>query len=285
MAKLRIGRIWLVVAALVAVIALAAAIFLPRLKWASWVHPAEAIHLIGPVDYVGTEGLSAYLIHTTDGAMLIDATLNQNADKVLRNIAARGVRPDEVKLILLSHAHFDHAGGLAALKAATGAKLVTGARDREAVESGIPPGETSYGIIRFPAAPVDRGVADGETVALGDVVLTAISTPGHTPGCTSWSMQVEEAGQSVNVLFLCSLEVAGNKLVGNQRYLEIAADFRASFDRLAEMEADVVLPFHPSRADLFGRAERGELVDPGVLPAYVARADEDFERALAMQQE
>lgn len=255
-----------------------------QLRPPAWTRSIAPFHIIGPIDYVGTEGLAAYLIHTHDGAILIDATMAENAPAIARSIVARGVRLRDVKLMLLSHAHFDHAGGLATLKAATGANLVAGAGDRAALESGIPPGETNYGVIRFPAVKVDRTIRGGEKVALGGVTLTAVATPGHTPGCTSWTMRIVEQGKSLDVLFACSLTVAGNKLVGNRRYPGIVADFRRSFARFGAMHADVVLPFHPESVDLMGRKAHGQFVDATVLPKMVRDARVAFDADLAKQQ-
>jgi len=249
----------------------------------AWTQPIAPFRVIGPIDYVGSAGLAAYLIHTKAGAILIDGTMAENAPAIERNIVARGVPIRSVKLILLSHAHFDHAAGLAALKAASGARLVVGAGDRAAVDSGIPPGETSYGVIRFPAAKVDRGIRDGETVSLGGVTLTAVATPGHTPGCTSWRMRVPHHGRRLDVLFQCSVTVAGNRLIGNRAYPGIVADFRRSIARLGAMRADVVLPFHPESTDLMGRVKAGTLVDRAVLPKLAREAGQAFEADLAKQ--
>ncbi|MFC3581647.1 subclass B3 metallo-beta-lactamase [Sphingomonas hylomeconis] len=251
----------------------------------SWTQPTAPFHLIGPVDYVGTEGLAAYLIHTSAGAILIDGTMAENAAAIERSVAARGVQMRDVKVLLLSHAHFDHAGGLAALKRASGAQLVAGAADRAALESGVPPGETSYGVIRFPAVKVDRAIRDGERVRLGGVTLTAVATPGHTPGCTSWSLRLRARGKPVDILFACSVTVAGNKLVGNRRYPAIVTDFRASLARLSGMSADIVLPFHPELADLRARAARDTLVDRAALPMMVRDARAAFDADLAKQRQ
>jgi glyoxylase-like metal-dependent hydrolase (beta-lactamase superfamily II) len=242
----------------------------------AWTRPIAPFNVIGPIDYVGTEGLAA--------AILIDGTMAENAATIERSIIARGVRMRDVKVLLLSHAHFDHAGGLAALKRASGARLAAGAGDRAALESGVPPGETSYGVIRFPAVKVDRAMRDGERVTLGGVTLTAVATPGHTPGCTSWSLRLRQAGKPVDVLFACSVTVAGNRLVGNRRYPGIVGDFRRSFTRLGAMSADVVLPFHPESVDLMARRARGTLVDRAVLPEMVREARVGFEAELAKQQ-
>lgn len=250
----------------------------------SWTRATSPFTLIGPIDYVGTEGLAAYLIHTSAGAILIDAPMAENVVRIEYAVRARGVKMREIKYLLLSHAHFDHAGGLAGIKRLTGAKLVVGARDARAVSTGIPPGETSYGVIKFPAAKVDIVARDGSKVMLGGVTLTAISTPGHTPGCTSWKMRIVEKGKPLDVLFACSVTVAGNKLVGNKRYPGIVSDFRQTFAKLEGVQADIVLPFHPESVDLFARAKRGELVDRNVLPKMIADAKVAFEADLARQQ-
>ena len=265
--------------ALLAIAAPAAA----QLDPPAWTRPIPPVPLIGPITYVGTEGLAAYLIRTDAGAILIDATMEQNVPAIERNIVASGVPLRQVKLILVSHAHFDHVAGLAAMKRATGAKVVAGIRDAAALESGIPPGEVSYGVIRFPAVTVGRRVRDRDRVRLGNVTLRAVATPGHTPGCTTWTMQVADRGRRRDVVFPCSVTVAGNRLIGNRRYPGIVADFRASFARLAALKADVVLPAHPEGADVFARARSGTLVAPGLLRTMVVKARDDFDRELAKQ--
>lgn len=249
----------------------------------AWTRTIAPFNVIGPIDYVGTEGLAAYLIRTPAGAILIDAPMAENAARIERSIVARGARLSDVKFILLSHAHFDHAGGLAALKKGTGARLVVGAGDAAAVNTGVPPGETSYGVVRFPPAKVDLAIADKGQVSLGGVTLTAVATPGHTPGCTSWSMKLPHQGRTLDVLFACSVTVAGNKLVGNRRYPGIVADFRRSFARLGALSPAIVLPFHPESVDLIARARRNVLIDRAVLPKLVADARTAFDADLAKQ--
>ncbi|MBW6523210.1 subclass B3 metallo-beta-lactamase [Sphingomonas sp. RHCKR47] len=251
----------------------------------AWTTPTAPYHLVGPIWYVGTQGLAAYLVRTRDGAILLDATMAENVAAVTRNIRATGVPLHRVKLLLVSHAHFDHAGGDAAMVHATGAAVVAGAGDVAALESGIPPGETSYGVIRFPPVRVARAVRDGDRVTLGGTTLTAIATPGHTPGCTSWTMRVVDHGRPLRVIFPCSVSVAGNRLIGNRRYPTIVADLRTSIARLAREPADVVLPFHPEQADVRARAAEHRLIAPSLLPALMRTAGEDFERELTRQRE
>lgn len=255
----------------------------------AWTRPTAPFHVVGPVWYVGTDGLASYLIKTRAGAILIDATMAENVPAIERGIVAQGVALRDVRLLLNSHAHFDHAAGLARLKADTGAKLVAGVGDRAALDSGVPPGEVSYGVIRFPAVRVDRAVRDGEQVRLGEVTLTARATPGHTPGNTTWTMRVVDGGRPLDVVFAGSLSVAGNRLVGNRRYPGIVADFRRSFARMAALHADVVLPMHPETADVLGRGRRaaageaGAFVAPELLPRLVGEAKRAFEAELIKQ--
>lgn len=244
----------------------------------AWTTPTAPFRLVGPVSYVGTQGLAAYLIRTDRGAILIDATMAENVPAIARSIEASGVRLSDVKLILVSHAHFDHAAGTAAMQRLTGAQVLAGARDVAALEAGVPPGETSYGVIRFPPVKAVRAVRDRERLRLGRTVLTAVATPGHTPGCTTWTMPVREGARVLRVVFPCSVSVAGNRLFANRRYLGIVADYRASFARLAALRADVVLPSHPEVADVFRRQRAGTLVAPGLLRDIVLRARDDFDR-------
>lgn len=252
----------------------------------AWTRPTAPFHVVGNIWYVGTEGLAAYAIKTRGGTMLLDATMDENVPAILANLRAIGVAPGDVKTILVSHAHFDHAAGDAAMKRATGATLLAGARDVAALESGDPPGETLYPAVRFPAVKVDREVRDGDRVVLGETVMTAVATAGHTPGCTTWTMRTVETGRRLAVVFPCSISVAGNRLVGNARYPGIVADFRRSFARLGALKADVVLPAHPEIADVMPRKAAGgglRFVDASVLGRLVAKARVAFDADLARQ--
>ncbi|MBB3692091.1 subclass B3 metallo-beta-lactamase [Sphingomonas sp. BK580] len=266
---------------------LAAALALPAAPVAAasgdppeWTQPRAPLHLLGPITYVGSRGLGAYLIRTSAGAILVDATMDENVPAIERNIRSLGLKLNDVKLILVSHAHFDHVGGLERMRRDTGARVLAGRGDVAALRTGTPPGETSYGVRRF--APVARvtGVADGERVTLGDVSLRAVTTAGHTPGCTSWVMRVTDRGRPREVVFAGSMTVAGNRLVNNRRYATIVRDYRATFARMERLRADVVLPMHPEAADVFGRARSGTLVAPRLLGDMARAARVDFERTL-----
>jgi glyoxylase-like metal-dependent hydrolase (beta-lactamase superfamily II)/dienelactone hydrolase len=252
-----------------------------------WSTPVKPFRIAGSVYYVGTKGLAAYLIVSDQGAILLDGTTAENAPLIERNIEAVGVPLRTVKRLISDHAHSDHVGALAQIKRDTGAEFLASARDQWALEHGRVRGDTHYTPEAFPPIKVDRVVRDGETIQLGRVTLTAHSTPGHTPGCTSWSTTVEDQGRPLDVLFLCSITVAGNVLVGNHAYPEIVSDYRATFRKLETMKADILLPSHPDMADVIereGRREAGEadaFIDPKALPLLVAESSAAFEEALA----
>jgi len=254
---------------------------------ASWTRPVTPFRIVGNIYYVGTQGLAAYLVTSGHRAILIDGTLDENAPLIERNIEGLGFRLKDVKIILNSHAHFDHAGAIARLRQDTGAQVYASAGDRWALEHGRHDSDTDYPTGRFPPVHVDHVLRDGEVVALGDVRLTAILTPGHTKGCTTWSTRVVEANRTLNVVFPCSLSVAGNILMGNKAYPGIAGDYTKSFDRLDAMKADVVLTNHPEFADVLGReakaqaGDRSTFVDPGLLHRIVAEARSAFQAELA----
>lgn len=254
-----------------------------------WSQSVAPFHIAGPVWYVGTRGIAVYAILSKDGAILVGGPLASEAGLIERNLATIGVKKGGLKLLLNMHAHFDHAAALAQIKRDTGARLIASAGDRPALEAGRHQGDNSYGRANFPAVKVDRIVSDGEIVRLGAIAVTATLTPGHTIGCTTWSLPVREGGRTLRIVFPCSITVAGNRLIGNRGYPGIAAAYRKSFARLDAMRADIVLPSHPEIADVLGREARqvagdaNAFVDPGALQAIVARARKDFDSALAAE--
>lgn len=241
-----------------------------------WNRPAEPFRLIGNVHYVGTDGLSAFLVAGPQGHVLIDGGLPESAPLIAANIRRLGFKLSDVRYLLINHAHFDHAGGLAELKRLTGAKLVASAGDRADLEAGRTLNRPE--LDGFPRVKVDRIVRDGEALRLGSIVLTAHITPGHTRGATSWSMVT--GGRTV--LFATSMTVAGQKLRGDPLYPDAEADFTRTFAKLRRLKADVFLNFHPEFFDLkrkraaqvAGRADA--FVDPGELQRQVSRAEVAF---------
>jgi metallo-beta-lactamase class B len=255
----------------------------------AWTEPAEPFHIVGNIYYVGSKGLASYLIVSPQGDILIDGTLAQNVPAIERNIARLGFSIRDVKLLLNTHAHYDHAAGLAQLKADSGALLLASEGDRPILESGHIRVQNSNDLPDFPPVKVDGPLRDGQIVRVGSIRLQAVLTPGHTPGCTSWSMTVPGKGRLLRVIFPCSITTAGNRLIGNSGYPGIVADYRRSFDRLGGMKADIVLTAHPELAEVLDRAGRRKddrpdaFIDPTLLPRIVADARGQFERDLAQE--
>lgn len=250
---------------------------------AHWTRPAEPFTIIGNVHYVGTEGLSAFLITGPKGHVLIDGAMPESAAMIADNIRKLGFKPRDVKYLLINHAHFDHSGGTAELKRLTGAKLIASRADKPDLEAGRTISRPE--LDAFPAAAVDRVIGDGEVVRLGPIALTAMLTPGHTAGSTSW-MTVTGGKR---VLFAASMSVAGQKLIGNTDYPGVVGDFRSSFAKLRASKADVFLNFHTEgfgmtkkRADqIAGNADA--FVDPGETARRADAAEAGFEVELAKQ--
>jgi metallo-beta-lactamase class B len=256
----------------------------------AWTQPQAPFHIVDNVYYVGSKALAAYLIVSPAGDVLLDATLPENAPMIERNIEALGFKLHDVRILLNSHAHFDHAGALARLKRDTGATFMASPADRWALEHGISRGDNTAGIPGFPKVKVDKVLADGQAVTLGPIAMTVVLTPGHTPGCTSWTLPVHDHGVARTVAFPCSLSVAGNVLVGNRAYPEIVADYRKSFARLSNLKPDIVLTAHPEFADVLGREQRqmagakDAFVDPGQMAAILKTSQADFDKELARQE-
>lgn len=255
----------------------------------AWTTPVEPFQVIDNVYFVGA-GTSSFLITTPAGHFLLDGGLAETAPQIIANIERLGFDIEDVRILLNSHAHFDHSGGLAALKAASGAYLYASEGDREALESG----HIAYGpaaAIDAAPVPVDHVVRDREAVRLGGVTMTALVTPGHTQGCTSWLLDVRDsAGEARRVIFHCSSSVGGQSLAP-ESYPGQVADYRSAFTRIErEVRADVFLANHPEFFDMAARRARqaaGEpdaFVDPGALQTFNARMRAAFEAELARQQ-
>lgn len=255
---------------------------------AAWNKPQQPFHIIGNLYYVGMAGVSAFLIKTDDGLILTDGALPESAPAIEQHIKALGFRLSDVKILLNSHAHFDHSGGLAQLKKDTGAALYASRQDTPVLESG----HIAFGPASKADAPpvhVDHQIVDGQTVSLGGVTLTAHVTPGHTQGCTSWSMPLKDGGKTYDVLFFCSISVAGNPLVHNSAYPAIADDYRASFAKLAKLHADIFLAPHGEQFGLAGKLAKmtpgapNPFIDPGEKDRFLAAMRADFDAQLAKQ--
>lgn len=210
-----------------------------------WRQPVPPFRIGEHTWYIGTAGLSALLVKTPAGSVLIDGGLPQAADMLLARMQALGVAPGELKLILHSHAHADHAGPLAAIQRATGARVVSNAESAALLARGGS-GDLHFGDgMLYPPVHADRLVQDGETIELGGVAFTAHFTPGHTPGSLSWTWRDRHDGQARQIAYVDSMSAPGYRLAGNPRYPHLVEDYRRSFAAVRELACDVLITPHP----------------------------------------
>lgn len=218
--------------------------FLPEMN-----QPVAPVQLVGNIYFVGTNGVSSFLIVTPDGHVLLDSGFNQSVPLIRDSITSLGFRFEDIRLLLSSHAHFDHVAGHALVQQQTGAQIVASRRDADVIARG---GDELWE--GWQASRVDRIIADGDVVQLGGVELRAHLTPGHTEGCTTWTMETTEGGRRYPVVFVGGYTInPGVRLVGNAAYPRIAEDYAQTFRVLERLEASVFLAQHP---DLFGFEEK-----------------------------
>jgi metallo-beta-lactamase class B len=257
-----------------------------------WSEPFPPHHMIGNIYYVGSRGLASYLITTPAGHILINSNLKSSVPLIRESVEKLGFHFNDVKILLISHAHFDHDAGSADVKKLTGAKYMVMDADVGVVESGGK-SDFQYGddaTLSYPPTKVDRVLRDGDEVKLGDTVLTAHKTAGHTRGCTTWSLNVREAGQTYDVVIVGSPNVnPGYKLVNNARYPEIADDYARGFRVLKSLPCDVFLGAHGSYYDMEAKHAKlsaggaNPYIDPEGYKAYVAERQQAFLSELQKQ--
>jgi metallo-beta-lactamase class B len=259
---------------------------------ADWTEPFPPFRIAGNLYYVGSKGLASYLITTPQGHILVNSDLESSVPLLRGSVERLGFKFSDIKILLISHAHWDHDGGSAAIKALTGAQYMVMDADVPVVESGGK-ADFQYGgtpSSLYPATKVDRVLHDGDEVRLGGTMLVARLTPGHTKGCTTWTMKVPEAGKIYDVVIVGSPNVnEGYKLVENASYLEIASDYERTFRVLKSLPVDIFLGAHGDYFDMkskYPRLQQGAanpFIDPAGYKAYVADREEAFRAELAKQ--
>lgn len=260
----------------------------PAMAQANWNKPAEPFHVIDNVWYVGTDGLSAFLFTTPVGHILLDGATPEGAPIIEANIAKLGFKLSDVKILLNSHAHFDHSGGLAKLKRDTGAQLAAMQGDVSALEGGFYLGSEDVKSMNAPPVKVDRVLNDGDTVKLGDFTLTAHLTPGHSRGCTSWGATLGDQGKWYEALVFCSATVAANRITPPLQYEGIVEDYRKTFTKTKGMTVDIPLAPHPEFFQLREKAAKAAanpkgqnpFIEPGAFLTLITKLEGDFERTL-----
>jgi metallo-beta-lactamase class B len=257
-----------------------------------WSKPFPPHRMIGNVYYVGSRDLASYLVATPAGLILINSNLESSVPMIRESMEKLGFHMADIKILLISHAHFDHDAGSAQLKKLTGAQYMVMEGDVAVVESGGK-NDFQYGdspAFLYPPVKVDRVLRDGDQVKLGDMVLTSHLTPGHTRGCTTWTFQTEESGKSYDVVIVGSPNVnPGYKLVNNPRYPEIARDYERGFRVLKSLPAEVFLGAHGSYYGLvakFDKLEAGSVnpyIDPEGYRSFVTEREQAFRLELERQ--
>ena len=264
-----------------------------------WNAPVKPFNIHGNSWYVGTAGLSAVLVTSPQGHILLDGALPQSAPLIVENIKALGFRIEDVKYILNSHAHWDHAGGIAALQRASGATVVASASGTLGLQSGTngndDPQYQADPVVHVAKVAKVKVVGEGETVKVGPLVLTAHMTPGHTPGGTTWTWTSCEGDRCLDVVYADSLNpyASGDfrytgKGAGKGGLPDISASFEASIAKVAALPCDIIIPVHPGTTDVLGKAARrsatsNPLIDANACRAYAAEAGGLLAKRLAKE--
>jgi len=257
-----------------------------------WTEQFPPFKIAGNLYYVGSRGLANYLIATPQGHVLINSDLEANVPLIRESVEKLGFKFTDIKVLLISHAHWDHVAASATIKRLTGAQYMVMDADVPVVESG---GKTDFqygkdASTRYPAAKVDRALHDGDKVTLGGATLVAHLTPGHTKGCTTWTITVEDGGKQYNAVIVGSPYVnPGYVLVGNDAYPQIADDYARGFEVLKSLPCDLFLGAHGSYFNLEEKYARmknagvSAFVDPAGYKSFVAEREGAFRAELARQ--
>jgi metallo-beta-lactamase class B len=250
-----------------------------------WNAPQKPFRVYGDTYYVGPHGLTSLLITSKAGHVLIDGALPESVPQIAANIRALGFRVEDVKLIVNSHVHFDHGGGIAGLQRLSGARVAASPWSAEVLtKSGVGKGDPQFGIIP-PLALVPRAetLRDGQTLRVGRIKLTAHFTPGHTPGGTSWTWKSCEGKRCLNLVYSDSMtpvSAEGFRFSDSREYPNAVRDFEKSFAFLRSAPCDILLTSHPDASGLWQRVEANRLVAPDACKELASRAAEQLRRRL-----
>ena len=253
--------------------------------------PQAPFRIIGDIYYVGTNDVGIYLIATPKGSILLDGGFAETLPQVRANIDKLGFKLEDVKILLTSQAHCDHVGDMMKLKQLSHATLEASAADAKLMADGGKDDFGFYDRLMYEPVQADKLLADGDQVELGGVTLTAHLTPGHTKGCTTWTMTVEEGGKPYHVVFLCGVTVPGYKLVDNPGYPGIVSDYEHSFAVLKALPCDVFLGAHGQYFGLQAKLAKRQadpasdpFIDPVGYHRYLDDSERDVHALLAQQQ-
>lgn len=251
-----------------------------------WDQPAPPVRIHANTYLVGTCGIAAVLVAGSDGHVLIDGGTERGAELIAANVRSLGFRLRDIRYLLHSHEHIDHVGGTARLQQLTGAALVASAPARRALETGIAtPDDPQVGLHKpFPAATVNRVIADGGTVRLGNLLLNAMATPGHTPGALSWRWESCDGGVCRTMVYADSLSAISRDDYRFSDHPAYVAAFRAGLARLAASRCEILLTPHPSASAMKERMTgKQPLFDPAGCRTYAAARTRQMGERLAKE--
>lgn len=256
-----------------------------------WNQPVEPYRVIGNIHFVGAADIASFLIATPEGHILLDGGFEETVPIIRAGVEKLGFKLSDVKVLLNSHAHYDHAGGLAELKKLTGATLWASEGDAPALAKGGRDDFRFGDTLAFPPVQPDRTFRDGGKITIGGVTLTARITPGHTQGNTTWTLKVEEGGKTYDVVIVGSASILpGDVLTNNPKYPGLDQDYATTLRVLASLPCDVFLASHPNFYGGLGKAERlrkGEAPNPFIDPAgyrkYVERSEARYKEWIAKE--
>jgi metallo-beta-lactamase class B len=263
---------------------------------AKWNRPQTPLRIHGNTYYVGMAGLSSVLIHGDKGSILLDGDLPQSAPEIEAHIRQLGFKVEDIKLILNSHAHFDHAGGIAALQRDSGAEVVASPSGAEALRSGrvlADDPQAGFSDNSFPAVARVRTVRDGETVRVGDLAVTAHFTPGHTSGSTTWTWRSCENEKCLDVVYADSLNAIsapGFNFLADATHADLTVRLRKSIQTVANLPCDILISVHPevSGADeklkkLETKPATNPFIDPQACRAYARSYDKALDARIEQE--
>ncbi len=225
-------------------------------KLLGWNEPAEPMKIVGPIYFVGTKGLGVYLITSSEGHILVYTGMPPSGPMIEASIRKLGFKPEDIKILLTGHAHIDHAGGHAYIKKISGAQVVMMDAEKDLIESGgkLDFHYGNYKEFHFDPVKVDRVIQDSDVIKLGDIAMTALNTPGHTKGGTTWVMNAADNGKIYNVVFPDGTSInPGYRVIKDPSYPGIENNFRNTLHTLEMLKPDIWLSSH---TDFFNFEEK-----------------------------
>lgn len=263
---------------------------------AAWNDPQQPFNIFGNTWYVGTKELSAILITSPQGHVLLDAAVPESAPFIEKNIRELGFKVEDIKLILNSHAHMDHAGGIAALQKASGAIVATSAHGAQVLKDGTigkdDPQFTAVRPFHFPKVAQVKAVREGEVLKAGAIAVTAHLTPGHTPGSTSWTWKSCDGAKCLDIVYadsLTAISLGDYKYTGGKGAPDVSKLFKASIDKIGALPCDVLLTTHPGASGMMDKlaaktADRNPFVNDGACRELASRANAGLATRVATEQ-